>query len=109
MKTQKPLARQATLGRRLGRGRAIGVAQSVEIRRIVDDERTGLRRGEQSRLEFRRERRLFLIQRAKLRLAALGQTGAGADELEVIALEQVPRFARQTEIVARLVELSHAR
>ena len=78
LKTQKPLARQATLGRRLGRGGAIGLAQSVEIGRIVDDERLRFRRGEQSLLEFGRERRLFLIQRAKLSSCPLSDRPAPA-------------------------------
>jgi hypothetical protein len=79
VKTQEPLARQATLGRRLSGRRAIGLAESIEIRRIVDDQSTLLRRGEQPGLEFSRERRFFLIQRSQRRFAALGQTGTGAN------------------------------
>ena len=98
----------ALLGRLGGRG-DVGVAHAGEHRLVIDDDRRGVRVGEDVVVELGVELRLLLVQRAQLRLVRLGEERAGADEVAVVALQEVLRLGVEAARLPRVVQRLHAR
>ena len=98
LQRQHPASHELSL---MGRFRCcgnVGLAQAGQIRHVVDHERVRFGRGEQPILKVGRQHRLFPIELAQPRLVRVGEQGARAHEVEVIALDQLTIFGRQRRV-----------
>ncbi len=88
-----------------GRGGGnLGVGQAREFGLAADDEGVGVFLLLDVLGKRRLERGNLGVEGLQLGLVGIGQLRAGADEIQVVALEQPERLAVETEVLARLVE-----
>ena len=108
--TTEAIAVELSFGRRFGRGRDSASLRPSRSAASVDDERSRFRRREQTRLEFRRQRRLLPDSaHAVASLPASESAEPGADELEVIALESWrPSPDRPSRVASLVAAFEHA-
>ena len=97
----------ARLGR-FGRGGDVGLAETIELLLVVEDERGRVVRREQLGLEFGRELGFFLVELAQRDLVGIVEQRAGAHEVLVVALDEA-LLLRILESVAGVVQRLHAR
>ena len=109
LQCEHPLAGEAAVVGRFRGGGELSLAEAIQFGPVLDDHRRRVDSREQLVGERRDEPGLFLIERAQCRLIGLGDFGPGAQELAVVALEQIRRLRIQPECRAPVVERSHTR
>ena len=78
-------------------GGDVALAQAGQIGFVVDDDRRCIGIGEDFLTVLGGESRFFLIQRPKRRLVRIGELRAGADEVAVVALDEILRLRIEVE------------
>ena len=106
---ESPAVWRASLGGELRRRRDLLRTQTIELRDVFDHDRRGFVRLEQPALEFGGECGLLAVQFAEPRLVRRRETCAGANEIQVISLDEAALFGRQGNRVAPVVDVAHAR
>ena len=92
-----------------GGDRDLRVRQTIQLGAIVDHDGGGVVALEHQLTELRRQRGDLFVQRAQLGFLRVGEIGAGAHEVGVIALQQAQRLRIELQRLTLVVELLDAR